>query len=152
MAAYLDDGRLIDGIIALLALEALALVAVRAFLGRGPSVVSLDRQLRGGGALFLALRAAMAEAPFAVIGGCLLAALVAHVADLATRWRGSPPPSTSLVPPRLLTRRGFHRDGSGEFPCLTVAPRFSIKSPRRRTCAAWTRRSCKHSPTNCDRR
>ncbi len=99
MAAYLDDGRLIDGIIALLAFEALALVAVRAFLGRGPSVVSPDRQLRGRGRLFLALRAAMADAPFAVIGACLLAALVAHVADLAARWRGLPPALDIVRPP-----------------------------------------------------
>ncbi len=99
MAAYLDDGRLIDGIIALLAFEALALVAVRAFLGRGPSVVSLIANCAAGGALFLALRAAMAEAPFAVIGACLLAALVAHVADLAARWRGLPPALDIVRPP-----------------------------------------------------
>ena len=91
MAAYLDNGRLIDGIIALLALEAVALVALRMLRGRGPSVASSLANCMAGGALFLALRAAMADAPFAVIGGCLLVALVAHVADLATRWRGSPP-------------------------------------------------------------
>jgi hypothetical protein len=89
MAAYLVNGRLIDGIIALLAFEALALAAVRAFLGRGPSVVSSIANCTAGGALFLALRSAMADAPFAVIGGCLLVALAAHVVDLATRWRGS---------------------------------------------------------------
>lgn len=90
MAAYLDNGRLIDWIVALLAFEALALSAVRAFLGRGPSVVSTTANCAAGGALFLALRAAMANAPFVVIGGCLLVALVAHIADLAMRWRGLP--------------------------------------------------------------
>jgi Na+/phosphate symporter len=90
MAAYLDNGRLIDWIVALLALEALALSAVRALFGLGPSVTSTIANCTAGGALFLALRAAMANAPFPVIGACLLVALVAHVADLATRWRGSP--------------------------------------------------------------
>ncbi len=90
MAAYLDDGRLIDWIVALLAFEAVALSAVRALFGRGPSVTSTIANCTAGGALFLALRAAMANAPFPIIGACLLVALVAHVADLATRWRRAP--------------------------------------------------------------
>ena len=88
MAAYLDNGLLIDWIVAVLALEALALSAVRVLLGRGPSVTSTIANCTSGGALFLALRAAMAKTPFAVIGVCLLIALLAHVADLTTRWRG----------------------------------------------------------------
>ncbi len=90
MAAYHDSGRLIDWIVALLAFEALALSAVRALFGRGPSVTSTIANCAAGVALFLALRAAMANGPFPIIGACLLGALVAHVADLATRWRGAP--------------------------------------------------------------
>ena len=90
MAASLHDGRLIDAIVALLVIEALLLTAVRALLGRGPSIVSTLANSSAGVALFLALRAAIAEAPFAVIGACLFAALLAHIADLTTRWRGAP--------------------------------------------------------------
>ena len=89
MAAYLDSGRLIDGIIALVTLEALLLAALRVFFGWGPASMSSIANCMAGAGLLLALRAAMADAPFPVIGACLLAALIAHLADLAMRWRAS---------------------------------------------------------------
>ncbi|MGO9422816.1 hypothetical protein [Roseiarcus sp.] len=92
MAAYLDSERLIDLIIALVTFEALLLVALRAFFGRGPACASSIANCAAGAGLLLALRAAMTDAPFTVIAACLLGALVAHVADLRARWR---------VPPRV---------------------------------------------------
>jgi hypothetical protein len=99
MATYLDNGRLIDGIIALVALEALLLVALRAFFDRGPASASSIANCMSGAGLLLALRAAIADAPFAVIGACLLAALIAHVADLAMRWRASSRVAGALANP-----------------------------------------------------
>ena len=90
MAAYLDSGRLIDAILALLALEALLLITQRLTLHRGPACASSIANSLAGAGLLLAMRAAITNASFAVVGACLLAALVAHLADLATRWRASP--------------------------------------------------------------
>ena len=108
MAASPEVGLLIDAIIALVALEALLLTALRAFFGRGPAVAASIANCAAGGGLLLALRAAMADAPFPVIGACLFAALIAHVADLAIRWRvprpagiarpRTPSPSVPLAP------------------------------------------------------
>ena len=90
MAAYLDSGRLIDAIIALLVIETLFLVALRLFYRRGPDCVSSIANGMAGAGLLLALRAVLTHASFAVVGACLLAALIAHLADLANRWRMSP--------------------------------------------------------------
>ena len=59
-------------------------------------------------ALLVALRAAVGDAPFLVIWTCIAAALIAHVADLAMRWRVSPLAPTSFKPfhlPRRWLRR-----------------------------------------------
>jgi hypothetical protein len=87
MAANLDVGLLIDAIVGLVALEAACLVAARTVLGRGPSRLTSIANCAAGGSLLLAVRAAIGEAPFPVIALCLFASLVAHVADLASRWR-----------------------------------------------------------------
>lgn len=81
-----EAGLLIDAIVALVVLEAAALVAARTWLGRGPPCASTIANSAAGGALLLALRAAIGAAPFAAIALCLLVALAAHAADLALRW------------------------------------------------------------------
>ena len=92
MAADPDAGLLIiDAIVAIVALEAALLVAARTWFGRGPPCASTIANSAAGGALLLALRAAIGAAPFAVVGLCLLAALAAHAADLALRWTGPRP-------------------------------------------------------------
>jgi hypothetical protein len=108
MAAEPDAGLLIDAIVALVALEAVLLVAARKWLGRGPPCASSVANCAAGAALLLALRAVIGAAPFAVVGLCLLAALVAHAADLALRWTGPRragaarplPPSSALASER----------------------------------------------------
>ena len=104
MAANPDVGLLIDAIVALVALEAAVLVAARTVLGRGPSRVTSVANCAAGAALLLAVRAAIGGAPFPVIALFLFASLVAHVADLASRWRDSrslqPLSSSALVSER----------------------------------------------------
>lgn len=89
MAAQFDLSLAIDGIIALIALETLVLVGLRARYGLGPALTSTIGNAMAGAALLLAMRAAIAGAPFPVVSACLLGALFAHVADLKARWRGA---------------------------------------------------------------
>ena len=85
MAAHPDLRLVLDGIVALILIEALMLVVLKAAFGRGPTFVASLANCSAGAALVLALRAAVDEAPYAVIAAFLLAALIAHCADLATR-------------------------------------------------------------------
>jgi hypothetical protein len=85
MAEHLDIRLVIDGVVALILVEAALLVVLRTAFGRGPTVVSSLANCSAGAALVLALRAALDDAPLAAIAACLLAALIAHCVDLATR-------------------------------------------------------------------
>ncbi len=84
------SGQTIDAILALVALEALALFAYRFATGRGPSPLPMLFTLLAGGFLLLALRAALTGAGSAGIGAFAAAAFIAHGADLASRWAGAP--------------------------------------------------------------
>jgi hypothetical protein len=90
MAEFLQDGRAIDWILALVALEAAALLARRALRARGPKPLSFIGTLLSGAFLLLALRNALAGGSPLVIWLCLTAGLVAHVADLVSRWEDLP--------------------------------------------------------------
>ena len=85
MDGLFASGRIIDVILALVALEALLL----AWLGRrgGPPLPALLANLASGAALMLALRAALVGSGWIVVAGWLLAGLVAHLADLGLRFR-----------------------------------------------------------------
>jgi len=86
MAEFLLDGRAIDWILGLVALEAVALALLRHLWRRGPSPLALVGNLLSGAFLLLALRNALAGASPGLIGLCLAGSLVAHLADLAARW------------------------------------------------------------------
>ena len=90
MAELLLSGRAIDGILALVVLEAAALLTYRAARGRGPAPSSLLGNLLSGAFLLIALREALAGPSALVIGGCLTAALIAHGFDLHDRWQNAP--------------------------------------------------------------
>jgi hypothetical protein len=88
MMEQLLDGRAIDWILGLVIVEGAALVALRALAGRGPASLPLLGNLLSGAFLLLALRNALAGGSPATIGLCLIASLVAHIADLVGRWEG----------------------------------------------------------------
>lgn len=87
MAELFETGRVVDLILAVVALEALVLggFAMRRRL-RAP-IAGLLLNLAAGGSLLLALRAVLTDAPWPVAGAWLALALFAHVADLALRLR-----------------------------------------------------------------
>jgi hypothetical protein len=79
--AWLASGRLADAILLLVAVEALV-------LWRHPQGRSLLPNLAAGACLLLALRAALTDAPVALLGLWLALAGVAHAVDLTGRLRG----------------------------------------------------------------
>lgn len=89
MSELFATGRIVDLIIAAMALEALLLAAWRRRTGRGlpPAVVATT--LLAGVFLMLALRAALTGASWPAIAGWLLAGLAAHLADIGLRLRGA---------------------------------------------------------------
>jgi hypothetical protein len=87
MAALFASGRIVDVILALTLAEAVGLVAWHRRTGRGVAPADFLGNLLSGVCLLLALRAGLAGAWWGWIALALLAALAAHMADLARRWR-----------------------------------------------------------------
>jgi hypothetical protein len=86
MAELFANGRIVDAVIALMLLEALLLLWLRARWRRGPAPADLLGNLAAGLFLLLALRAALVGAAWTWIAASLTAALVAHLYDLSRRW------------------------------------------------------------------
>jgi hypothetical protein len=87
VAEFVTSGRIIDVIIAMMAAEALLLYLHAARTGRGLAPPDIALNLLAGASLMLAVRAALVGAAPVWILLCLSASLVAHVADVARRWR-----------------------------------------------------------------
>lgn len=81
-----DSGRIVELILGLMLLEAVALVVWQRRTGRGIAPLDLCVNLAAGALLLLALRAALPAAASLDPAPFLAAALVAHIADLARRW------------------------------------------------------------------
>ena len=86
MAAFPPDLWIVDAIIALVAVEGVVLVLWRALTGGGLTVAETLANLSSGAALLLALRMAITGGLSASVLALLSVALIAHVADLASRW------------------------------------------------------------------
>ena len=97
MTELFASGRIVDAILVLVAVEAVALLLWRRRTGRGPAPVPLLCNLASGAALMLAVRAALTDAAWPVIAACLLGSLVAHACELGLRLRGSPEPGMQPV-------------------------------------------------------
>ena len=88
MAGIFTSGQIADIILALVVLEAVALIAYWRVTGRGIAAADLLPNLAAGACLLLALRTAITGAGWIWTAAFLAAALVAHLADLARRWHG----------------------------------------------------------------
>ncbi len=88
MGEFFASGRVIDLIIVLVAVECLALWLYRRMTGQGPQLRALFPTILAGLGLMLALRSALIGAQhWAWIAAPLVVALLAHLWDLALRWR-----------------------------------------------------------------
>jgi hypothetical protein len=86
MIELFASGHAVDIVLAVMALEAGLLLAYRYRTRRGLSAAELLSVLVPGAFLLLALRGALVGAGASLIAACLVAALLAHVADVARRW------------------------------------------------------------------
>lgn len=84
------DPRFIDAILALVVLEAAAILVFRFIRGSGPAPLGFLCTLLAGAFLLLALRCALVSASPTLIAGSLMLSLLAHLADLALRWKTAP--------------------------------------------------------------
>ncbi len=109
MKEFLQDGRVIEVILALMILEAGGLVAWYKLKGQGIAPLGLLANLSAGAFLMLAVLGALQDASFWTLGICLLAALLGHVADLALRWNESAPVNRSLGDIVATRHRFFER-------------------------------------------
>lgn len=87
LAQLFASGRIIDVILALVALEGAALLLWHRRTGRGPAAIPLLCNLASGAALMLAVRAALTGAAWPAVATCLLLSLVAHASELVLRLR-----------------------------------------------------------------
>ncbi|NWG24391.1 MAG: hypothetical protein HXY30_08260 [Pseudorhodoplanes sp.] len=87
MAELIQSPRILDVILIVIGVEAALLIALRAKFGIGPQYADMLAMLLAGAALLGAWRASLAGASWEWIALFLSAALVAHLADLARRWR-----------------------------------------------------------------
>ena len=90
MGALFAGGRIVDLIIVLMVCEAALLALLHARSGTGVAPRRLLPNLFAGAFLLLALRAALTGAGYVFIGLWLTLGLVAHLSDLATRWKRTP--------------------------------------------------------------
>jgi nitroreductase len=77
----------VDFALLVLVLESAGVIAFHRRTGRGPSPSRVLSNAAAGGTLLLALRASLVGQGWLWIAAWLLAALFAHVTDLALRWR-----------------------------------------------------------------
>jgi hypothetical protein len=85
MAALFANGHIVDAILVLVFVEAIALILIRT-RRRGAKSRDLVVSLLPGVGLLLALRAALVGDAWSIIALCLAGSLLAHVYDLARRW------------------------------------------------------------------
>ena len=87
MAELFATGRLIDLILGLVLVEAIALGTLNLLTGKGVAPRDLVGLLLAGACLLVAVRLALTDAEWYWIGLWLGLSLIAHLADLVLRWR-----------------------------------------------------------------
>lgn len=87
MGELVANGSIVIWILAVVALEAILLSLYRWWMRRGPWPGDILFNLAAGAALLFALHGALVDASWESIAAWLAVALVAHIADLAMRWR-----------------------------------------------------------------
>ncbi|MEM6665323.1 MAG: hypothetical protein AAF638_02850 [Pseudomonadota bacterium] len=87
MDAFFSSGRIIDLILGMTIAEVALLLWYYRRTGRGIPPIEAITILLSGAALMLAVRAGLTGVGWPWVALALLAGMVAHMADLAVRWR-----------------------------------------------------------------
>lgn len=88
--SLIGSGRIVDLMLALVALEVIGILLFRRVRGGGVAAVPLLANIGAGGSLMMALRASLMGGSASQVAPWLIAALVFHVLDLALRWERAP--------------------------------------------------------------
>ncbi len=89
MSLFVASGHVFDLVIAVLVIEAIAIVYHHRSTGRGVSPADLAGTFVAGLGLLLAARFAVTGWAAEWVGASLVLAFLGHAADLARRWRSS---------------------------------------------------------------
>lgn len=92
---FFTSGHAVDVVLVLMSLETAGILIYRRRTGYGVTAEELLGILIPGIWLLLALRGALAGGGVKLIAACLIAALVAHLLDLARRWQRVPGPTAT---------------------------------------------------------
>lgn len=87
MSSLFADGVLVDIVLAVVVLEAIALLAFWAWKRRGVAPADLLPGLCSGALMLLALRSVLAGSGWIIPTLCLTAAGLAHLVDVTRRWQ-----------------------------------------------------------------
>ena len=87
MQEFIGSGRVVDLLLLLVAVEAMALVLHHRWTGRGVRAGSVMLNLASGAFLLLAMRAGLGGAWWVWTSMCLAMAGLLHAADLRRLWR-----------------------------------------------------------------
>jgi hypothetical protein len=87
MRGLFANGRIVDLILLLVFVEAVALLIYHRVTGRGLGTIDVVMVLLPGACLLLALRAALTHAAWTSVATWLVAALATHLADVWRRHR-----------------------------------------------------------------
>ncbi len=109
MADFVASGRIIDVIVAMMLVEAIALYAVHRRTGRGIAPPDILINLAAGASLMLAVRAALTGAGTGWLLLCLGVSLCAHIGDLGRRWRPATTTSSAAAGPGLERAEHVHK-------------------------------------------
>jgi hypothetical protein len=86
MEQFVESGRVVDAILALIVVQFAGLAWIHRRHGLGPPPRDLWPTLAAGACLLLSLRAALVDAHWTSVSAWLTVALVAHLVDLHRRW------------------------------------------------------------------
>ena len=89
LETLITTGRIVDIMLAVMALEVVAVTLYRRSRGGGIAFWPLILNIGAGGSLMLALRASLTDAGYLAVSAFLIFALIFHVADQVGRWDGS---------------------------------------------------------------
>lgn len=87
MNQFFTSGLAVDLVLALMAGEAILLIALHRWAARGPAPSDWLANLASGFCLVLGVRAVIAGAPWPWLALALSGSLAAHLVDLKRRWR-----------------------------------------------------------------
>jgi len=85
--AFFASGLAVDLVLALMVAEAVLLLALHRYAGRGPVPRDWLANLVSGFCLLLGVRAVLAGAQWPLLALALIGSLIAHLTDLKQRWR-----------------------------------------------------------------